>query len=389
MTSSAETSSSQDHARGLLGARWRDRAERTQDAAIPPGRVVLSCSAVPGAGGLGRHFDEIAAAAARREQPAVCISAASLERARRSTLRAPSRARLLSRLPLELARGWGTRAFFEEFDGDVARRLPQAEHLIAFNGQALRQLRAARRGGYESVSLVSANSHLRRVVRLHAEARRQYPFERSWAEQLVERNVAEYELADRILVSSRYIRDSFLEEGVPEEKLTPFPVTPDPRFTPAGAPRSDTFDVVYVGSLTVAKGVPLLVDAVRRLSHGDLRLRLIGGWSTPGMRRFLQSACAEDRRIEVRPGDPLPALRDARLCVHATFEDGFAYAPAEALASGVPVIVSEDTGMKELIERGGGGVIVPTGDLDALTGAIDAAYRGEGPSPVALRGADD
>ncbi len=63
--------------------------------------------------------------------------------------------------------------------------------------------------------------------------------------------------------------------------------------------------------------------------------------------------------------------------MHPAYEDGFAYAPAEALAAGVPVLVSEDTGMKDLIERGRDGEVLPTGDLDALTEAIDAAYRGE------------
>ena len=65
------------------------------------------------------------------------------------------------------------------------------------------------------------------------------------------------------------------------------------------------------------------------------------------------------------------------LCVHPAYEDGFAYAPAEALASGIPVIVSEDTGMKDLIDPPRTGLILPTGDIDALTAAIDAAYRRE------------
>ena len=119
------------------------------------------------------------------------------------------------------------------------------------------------------------------------------------------------------------------------------------------------------------------MDAVRRLAHLDLRLRLVGGWGTPGMRRFIQSACAGDRRIVLCPGDPLPHLRSATLCVHPAYEDGFAYAPAEALAAGVPVIASEDTGMKELIESGRTGLILATGDLGALTDAIEAAYRRE------------
>jgi glycosyltransferase involved in cell wall biosynthesis len=77
------------------------------------------------------------------------------------------------------------------------------------------------------------------------------------------------------------------------------------------------------------------------------------------------------------PGDPLPALATASLCVHAAFEDGFGYAAAEALAAGVPVIVSEDTGMKDLIESPRAGLVVPTGELDVLVESIDAAYRGE------------
>jgi len=127
----------------------------------------------------------------------------------------------------------------------------------------------------------------------------------------------------------------------------------------------------------VHKGVPLLIDAVRRLAGADISLVLVGGWGTRGMRRFIERACAADRRILVSPGDPLERLRSASVCVHPAYEDGFAYAPAEALACGVPLIVSEDTGMKELIDAPSKGLILPTGDLDALTEAIEAAYRGE------------
>ena len=70
-------------------------------------------------------------------------------------------------------------------------------------------------------------------------------------------------------------------------------------------------------------------------------------------------------------------MRRSRLCVHPAYEDGFAYAPAEALACGIPVIVTEDTGMKDLIASERQGLVLPTGDASAFTDAIDAAYRGE------------
>jgi glycosyltransferase involved in cell wall biosynthesis len=265
-----------------------------------------------------------------------------------------------------------------EFDSYAAQRQRPADHLIAFNGQARRQFQAARAARFESIGLVSANSHIRRVIAQHARARRQYPLERTWPTHLLRRNLSEYGQADRIYVASPYIRESFLEEGFPAHSLVDFPLTPDPRFTNRRrASSSERFDIVYIGALAVHKGVPLLIDAFRRLRPADMRLHLIGGWSTPGMRRFIQEACARDPRIVVSPGDPLPHLRRARLCVHPAYEDGFAYAAAEALAAGVPLIVSEDTGMKHLIGPSSAGMILPTGDLAALTEAIEAAYRGE------------
>jgi glycosyltransferase involved in cell wall biosynthesis len=95
------------------------------------------------------------------------------------------------------------------------------------------------------------------------------------------------------------------------------------------------------------------------------------------MRRFIERSCAEDARISHGPGDPLEHLQRAALCVHPSYEDGFAYAPAEALACGVPVIVTEDTGMKDLIDAPRNGVIVATGDLGMLSETIEAAYRRE------------
>jgi glycosyltransferase involved in cell wall biosynthesis len=395
MTASAEARDPKRPWEGPLGPRWREASACTQRAALPSGSVVVSCGAPVGAGGLGRHLQEIRDALEDGPNQTVCICGAPdpdgrRRRAQRHKFGVPYLTSVLRGLP-QLPTSVGVRvgAAMVEFDAYAARRLPAADHLIAFNGQALSQFRAARQASYQSVSLVSANPHLRRLARQHALAHRQYPLEGSWATRLLKRNLSEYAQADRIYVASRYARDSFLEEGFPEEQLAHFPLTPDPRYVPDGASAcSDQFEVVYVGSLSVHKGVPLLVDAVRRLAHPDIRLRLVGGWGTPGMRRFIGRACAADRRITVCPGDPLSRLRTARLCVHPAYEDGFAYAPAEALAAGVPVIVSQDTGMKELIDSDRDGLIVPTGDLGALACAIDAAYRGEILAPI-VRAAKD
>jgi glycosyltransferase involved in cell wall biosynthesis len=380
MTASADAPAPRLSSETLFDEAWRRRAEQAQEAVLPRGDVLATCSAPLGVGGLGRHLLELVEALRRRGEPTGCICASERDpgsRVSRARLALADPTSLLAALPIPASPGLRTRAFTVEFDNYAARRLPPAEHLIAFNGQAVAQIRAARGAGYSSVALVSANSHLRRVARQHALARAQYPLEGSWATQLLKRNLAEYAAVDRIYVASRYTRESFLEQGFAEDRLRTFQFTPDPRYRPAPASGADTFDIVYVGSLSVPKGVPLLIDAFRRLPQPDLRLRLVGGWATRGMRRFIERSCAEDARISHGPGDPLEPLQRAALCVHPTYEDGFAYAPAEALACGVPVIVTEDTGMKDMIDAPRNGVIVPTGDLGVLSETIEAAYRRE------------
>jgi glycosyltransferase involved in cell wall biosynthesis len=380
MTTSAEPRSSAEQPEGPLSADWRAQREADQQAALPGGAALVSCSAPYGSGGLGRHLREIADALERRGQPVSCIcGAADPPRVGppNRELRVPAITTALDPL-IRLSPGWSTWKAGVVFDAQAARALPPAEQILAFNGQALAQFRAASRARYSSLSLVSATSHLRRVLRQYERAYRQYPIERSWAGHLLRRNLAEYARADRIYVSSEHVRESFLEEGFAAERLTLFPLTPDPRYTPEPSPpASSTFDVVYVGSLSVAKGVPLLVQAFGRLAHADLRLVLVGGFGTRGMRRFIEAAQIRDPRVRVELGDPLAHLRAARLCVHPSYEDGFAYAPAEALACDVPVLVSDSTGMKDMIDAGRNGMVLATGDPAALTDAIEAAYRGE------------
>jgi glycosyltransferase involved in cell wall biosynthesis len=378
MTTSIETPGSTGAPESPLNEAWRAARAQEQQHAMPTGSVTVSCPAPLGVGGLGRHLGEIVGALEATGVVPRSISESSGSTGSADGLR--ERATNIALAPLARLspslRMWSASV---GFDRRAARALGPGEHLIAFNGTAAAQFRAARSGGFDSLRLVAANSHYRHVRRQHERAHRQYPIEGQWSTRLLERNLREYREADRIYYASGYIRESFLEQGFPEDQLLHFPLTPDVRFAPAARPsESSTFDVVYVGSLTVHKGVPLLIDAVRALPHAlELRLILIGGWGTRGMRSFIQRACAEDARISVRHGDPLPYLREARLSVHAAYEDGFAYAPAEALACGVPVIVSEDTGMKELVQHGRNGLILATGDLSALTQAIDAAYRSE------------
>jgi glycosyltransferase involved in cell wall biosynthesis len=364
-----------------LPPRWRERQLELQQQALGGGRVTVTCPAPFGGGGLGRHLQEIVQALGRGEAEVACLcESATVPGASVPAPAGAPRARLLGRVAAAARKwpAWRTLADSASFDIDAAARLPPAAQLIAFNGTALAQFRATAAAGTGAPALMAANSHIDQMLARHELALRQYPVEPSWATRLGPRNRAEYALAERIFYASDYVRDSFLERGFAPERLVRFPLTPGERFAPAPRMQSSgTFHIVYCGTLAAHKGVPLLLDAFSRVPGPELRLTLLGGWRTRHMRRHIERARAADARITAGPGDPLELLCRADLYVHPAYEDGFAYAAAEALACGVPMIVSEDTGMKELIATPRQGVVVPTGDLDALTQTIAAAVRGE------------
>ncbi len=371
---------------------WRADAKRKQHQALPDGPTVVSGTGPYGNGGLGQHLADIVEALREDGHLTAYLTPAIKPQDAGGVgiaVASPAARLLHARIVRAgLSPGWRILADNVAFDHAGARLLPaEADHLLVFNGHALRHLARARRLGYSSLGLVSANCHLAYEASQFARAWRRYPIERPWAARNVARNLSEYAAADYIHVSSRYVWESFVREGIPEDRLRVFPLTPTERFRPREHPPSAaTFNVVYVGSLLVHKGVPLLIDAVRRLPHDDLRLVLVGGWGTRAMRRHIEAAKHADPRIVVAPGDPLPHLLQAGVAVHPSYGEGCAYSPGEAVACGVPLIATTNTGMNEAIGPGQRH-IVPTDDLDALALAIDAAYRGAWPPSPKRSGA--
>ena len=329
---------------------------------------IVACTSAYGKGGLGRHFAEIVDEARAEGR---------LERyySRWGNGDDPASVALPQRVtpwlaytPFRYSPGWLNHLENDLFDQAVARALEPADEFEGFGGQTLHSFRRARQLGYCHLAMQAANSHVNNVKAQHQKALSRWPFERSWLNEAQRRKtLKEYALADTIYVASEYTRQSFLAQGVPATKLKKRIFQVNPRFVPpAQRPSASGLRVMYCGSLTVAKGIPVLVEAFAQMADPSAELTLVGGWATRGMKRYLLDWMARDSRIRVAPGDPLPHLHRATVCVHPSYEDGLAYAPMEALACGVPAIVSADTGMKDYIREGVNGYVVPTGDIDAL-----------------------
>lgn len=133
--------------------------------------------------------------------------------------------------------------------------------------------------------------------------------------------------------------------------------------------------VLYLGKLTLRKRVDDLVSAFAADLAPDARLAVAG--NDMGTRGALEHLAQElglgDRVVFtglLRGAARLEALADADVLVYPSADEVFGLVPLEALLTGTPVVVADDSGCGELISQVGGGLVTRLGDVNALASAI-------------------
>jgi alpha-maltose-1-phosphate synthase len=177
----------------------------------------------------------------------------------------------------------------------------------------------------------------------------------------------EHELADLIVAPSAFVRDTLIEQGVSAEKIRVNPFGTDTgRFFPTAenAPLTPMI-FLFVGALGARKGVPLLLDAWRKINPSQAELWLAGTGKIPESAR---RSCPDSVRWlgAVSRSDLPELLRRAHVFVFPSFFEGLAQTQIEAAACGLPIIATKASGGEEIVAEGRTGFIVAAGTLDQL-----------------------
>ena len=151
-------------------------------------------------------------------------------------------------------------------------------------------------------------------------------------------------------------------------------------FSPAPHPPRPVKRLVAVTRMTEIKGVPDLLEALRllRTRRQDWTCELIGGGERGDDYRGLASRLGLDCvafRGELRRPEVAAALREADLFVLASRIETFSVATVEAMACGLPAVVTACGGPEELVGPEAG-VIDPKEDPAALAEALDRTLSG-------------
>ncbi|HUZ94606.1 MAG TPA: glycosyltransferase family 4 protein [Edaphobacter sp.] len=255
------------------------------------------------------------------------------------------------------------------FDEWTLRRIPPCDALIAISGAGLKTGRLVQQRGGKFIC-DRGSSHHRYQEQVVAEEYRRWGVNRSISDiRDTLREEETYEVADAITVPSRFAARSFVEMGVPAEKLRviPYGVRLE-RFTRTGEPPADRFEVLFAGSVGLRKGVPYLLEAFAKVRHPAKRLRVVGTLH-PDLKTVLDRLPRENVEFfgSVKQETLAQFMSTSHVMVLPSLEEGLALVQGQALACGCPVLCSTNTGGEDLFTDGVEGFIVPIRDVEALT----------------------
>jgi glycosyltransferase involved in cell wall biosynthesis len=270
---------------------------------------------------------------------------------------------------------------YRNFDGKVAQRVKAMplDAVYAYEGGALETFREAKRRDV-AVLYELPSSHWYWEHRLLSEEAERNPEFADLLPKLKDspRHMAwkdeELRLADYVLVPSQHVRNT-LEGVVPEERIRVVsygapPVRPRKQ---AGSDASRPLKVLFVGALSQRKGIGYLLDAIEML-ESQVELTLVGGRIAANRR--VDAACERWRWFEaLAHSGVLELMQDADVLVLPSLAEGCALVVPEALACGLPVIVTPNTGTLEFVRDGVEGFVTPICNAEAIAERLNTLDR--------------
>lgn len=249
----------------------------------------------------------------------------------------------------------------ETLDRHVSKHINHPTILIGLSGCGLISgKRAKDNGGYYICDRGSTHIRFQDEI-LHEEYKR-------WGlkfigvdPRVINKEEAEYFLADKITVPSEFVKKSFIQMGVPVNKIEKvnYGARID-RFKKVADPPDDVFRVLWVGGVTIRKGFFDLLEAFKLFKHPKKELVVVGSVAQEIKNLLIYHSIEGVIFKGIVPNKDLGYLYStSHVFVLPSIEEGLALVQGEALACGCPIIATYNSGSEDLFDNGVEGFIIP------------------------------
>ncbi len=261
------------------------------------------------------------------------------------------------------------------FDRIAKKRLQKSDIFFCWSSSSLYSLRKAKKLG--SIVVVEyGSSHVISRNKILSEEYEKFGIKKEGMNPKTIRKVlAAFNEADYIYVPSLFVKRSFLDEGVPERKLIHIPFGVDLSQFRQTPKEDNIFRVVFVGGMILRKGVHYLLQAFSELNLPNSELLLIGAMDDE-MKPFFKKYEGKYRYIGPQPYRELyKHFSQGSVFAIASIEEGLALVIPQAMACGLPVICTTNTGGEDIVRDGKDGFVIPIRDVEVLKEKLAYLYE--------------
>jgi glycosyltransferase involved in cell wall biosynthesis len=195
---------------------------------------------------------------------------------------------------------------------------------------------------------------------------------------LSQRSRAEIELADYVFAPSDFVIKGLVTYGFPTERVFKIPWGVDTElFKPGPEHLDDSFRILFVGNISLRKGFHYLLEAIKQLRLPGMQLTIIGQPVDRLSEQVLHNYKGLFSWIPRVPHLELHRWYQASdVFVFPSLAEGSAMVTYEAMACGLPLVVTEHSG--SLVQDGVDGYLIPVRDIEAIKEKIQLLYYDRG-----------
>lgn len=190
------------------------------------------------------------------------------------------------------------------------------------------------------------------------------------------KQLEEIKLIDHLLAPSEFVKNSFVEQGFDPEKITVIPYGGNLKkfYKNDHVKKDKKFRVLCVSQISIRKGHIDILKVWEKLKLENAELIFIGAIE-PEMDDLIKQHSKYFTYLGIVSNDELiKYYNEASVFVLASIEDGCSIVPLEAMACGLPVVLSDHTGSHELINDGVEGYIFHARDTAKLEAILKKLY---------------
>ena len=193
----------------------------------------------------------------------------------------------------------------------------------------------------------------------------------------IKRQLKEIEIVDKIWSISSLVQKSYLDNNIEKSKIINSSLGVDfDKYSKLDISNKNNkdFTILFVGNINPEKGVHVLLNAMLNIKSSNKIKIIFNGHIAPYFKSIFNSYANQLKEknihVEVYVGSPLKNYSKASLFILPSIHESFCLVVLEAMASGLPIIVSDNVGAKDCIKNGVNGFIFENNNNIQLSSMI-------------------